>query len=147
MGVIPWSPLAGGWLSGKFGTGKENSSRRAARAPRPYDLALPGNQRKLEVVDQLTALADEAGLTLIELALAFALEHPAVTRRSSGPTMEQLESQLAAPEVRLDAGVLDRIDEIVPPGTNVNETDVGWVPSRHRGAVAPPSPALSSTPR
>ena len=130
MGVIPWSPLAGGWLAGKFGTGKENSSRRAARIPGRYDLSHPGNQRKLEVVDQLTALADEIGISLIHLALAFAMEHPAVSAPIIGPrTMEQLQSQLGATEVRLDAGVLDRIDEIVPPGTNVNNEDAGWAPS------------------
>src|ERR1700722_4204667 len=79
MGVIPWSPLAGGWLSGKFGAGKENVSRRAARLPERYDMSLPANQRKLEIVTTLTMLADEAGLTIIELALAFVLEHPAIS--------------------------------------------------------------------
>src|SRR5271154_5794401 len=119
MGVIPWSPLAGGWLSGRFGQGKENSSRRAQRVPGRYDLSLPTNQQKLEIVTELAKLADEAGLTMIELALAFVLEHPAISAAIIGPrTMEQLESQLTAPEVRLDARVLDRIDELVPPGTN-----------------------------
>jgi aryl-alcohol dehydrogenase-like predicted oxidoreductase len=130
MGVIPWSPLAGGWLSGKFGAGKENVSRRAARLPERYDMSLPANQRKLEIVTTLTTLADEAGLTIIELALAFVLEHPAISAAIIGPrTMEQLESQLSAPEVKLETAVLDRIDEIVPPGTNVNAVDGGWAPS------------------
>ncbi len=130
MGVIPWSPLAGGWLSGAFGAGKENVSRRAARIPARYDLSLPGNQRKLEIVTELSSLADEAGLTLIELALAFVLEHPAISAAIIGPrTMEQLESQLSAPDVRLEVAVLDRIDQIVPPGTNVNYDDAGWTPS------------------
>jgi aryl-alcohol dehydrogenase-like predicted oxidoreductase len=130
MGVIPWSPLAGGWLSGKFGAGKENASRRAARIPARYDLALPGNQRKLEIVTELATVASDAGLTMIELALAFVLEHPAISSAIIGPrTMEQLESQLAAPNVRLDAALLDRIDELVPPGTNVNRDDSGWTPS------------------
>jgi len=130
MGVIPWSPLAGGWLSGRFGTGKENTSRRAARIPQRYDLTLPANQRKLEVVNELAAVADEAGLSLVHLALAFVLEHPAISAAIIGPrTMDQLESQLAAPEVRLDTAILDRIDEIVPPGTNVNHDDAGWKPS------------------
>jgi len=130
MGVIPWSPLAGGWLSGKFGDGKENSSRRATRVPGRYDLSLPANQRKLEIVTELSGLADEAGLTMIELALAFVLEHPAVSAAIIGPrTMDQLESQLTAPEVRLEAAVLDRIDGIVAPGTNVNAEDAGWSPS------------------
>ncbi len=130
MGVIPWSPLAGGWLSGKFGEGKENTSRRSQRVPGRYDLTMPDNQRKLEIVTQLAKLSDEAGLTLIELALAFVLEHPAVSAAIIGPrTMEQLESQLSAPDVRLEPAVLDRIDEIVAPGTNVNREDAGWAPA------------------
>jgi aryl-alcohol dehydrogenase-like predicted oxidoreductase len=130
MGVIPWSPLAGGWLSGKFGAGKENVSRRAERLPARYDMSLAANQRKLEIVTTLSTLADEAGLTIIELALAFVLEHPAISAAIIGPrTMEQLESQLSAPEIQLEPAVLDRIDEIVPPGTNVNPEDAGWAPS------------------
>jgi len=130
MGVIPWSPLAGGWLSGQFGVGKENTSRRAARLPSRYDLALPGNQKKLEVVGELAKVASDAGLTLIELALAFVLEHPAISAAIIGPrTMEHLESQLGASEIVLDKAVLDRIDEIVPPGTNLNADDAGWMPS------------------
>jgi aryl-alcohol dehydrogenase-like predicted oxidoreductase len=129
MGVIPWSPLAGGWLSGRFGAGKENTSARAARVPGRYDLDLPENRRKLEIVTELATVADEAGLTMVELALAFVLEHPAVSAAIIGPrTMEQLETQLSAPEVRLEAAVLDRIDEIVPPGTTVNREDAGWTP-------------------
>jgi aryl-alcohol dehydrogenase-like predicted oxidoreductase len=130
MGVLPWSPLAGGWLAGKFGEGKKNTSRRAARIPDRYDLGAPGNQRKLEAVDELTALAGETGITLIELAIAFVLEHPAVTSPIIGPrTMKHLESQLSATEVKLTSDVLDRIDEINPPGTNVNPSDAGWEPS------------------
>jgi aryl-alcohol dehydrogenase-like predicted oxidoreductase len=130
MGVIPWSPLAGGWLSGKFGAGKENVSRRAERLPARYDMSLAANQRKLEIVTTLSTLADEAGLTIIELALAFVLEHPAISAAIIGPrTMEQLESQLSAPEIQLEPAVLDRIDDIVPPGTNVNPEDAGWAPS------------------
>jgi aryl-alcohol dehydrogenase-like predicted oxidoreductase len=130
MGVIPWSPLAGGWLSGKFGEGKENASRRAERIPARYNLMIPGNQRKLEIVTELANVAQEAGLTLIEMALAFVLEHPAISAAIIGPrTMEQLESQLSAPTIRLEATVLDRIDEIVTPGTNVNDDDAGWSPS------------------
>ena len=138
MGVIPWSPLAGGWLSGRFGRGKENVSRRAERIPERYDLHISGNQRKLEIVNELAALAKDAGLSLIDMALAFVLEHPAISSAIIGPrTMEQLESQLSAPSVRLDTGVLDQIDEIVPPGTNVNAADSGWTPPvltnlRHR---------------
>src|SRR5712692_5758684 len=112
LGVIPWSPLAGGWLSGKYRKGEETpTSHRAERIPQRYDMSLPENQRKLEVADQLGQLADEAGITLIHMALAFVIQHPAITAAIVGPrTMEQLESQLDAAEVHLDAGLLDRID-------------------------------------
>jgi aryl-alcohol dehydrogenase-like predicted oxidoreductase len=130
MGVIPWSPLAGGWLAGKFGEGKKNTSRRSAMLPARYDLTIPANQRKLVAVDKLTAVAEEAGISLIELALAFVLEHPAVTSPIIGPrTMEHLESQLKAVDIHLETSVLDKIDEIVPPGTNVSRGDAGWEPS------------------
>src|ERR1700683_3799576 len=85
MGVLSWSPLAGGWLSGAFGTGKDNTSRRAAMLPHHYDMALPGNQQKLEAVTALHELAASAGLSLIELSLAFVLEHPAITAPIIGP--------------------------------------------------------------
>ena len=130
MGVLSWSPLAGGWLSGAFGPGKENTSRRAAMLPHHYDMSIPGNEAKLEAVGKLGALADEAGLSLIQLALGFVLEHPGVTCPIIGPrTMEHLESQLPALELRLSPDVLDRIDEIVTPGMDLNETDIGWVPA------------------
>jgi aryl-alcohol dehydrogenase-like predicted oxidoreductase len=127
MGVIPWSPLAGGWLSGRWSTDNPPESRRAAMVPSRYDMSIPANQRKLEMVDELRALADSAGLSLIEMALAFVIEHPAVTAAIIGPrTMEHLESQLTAADVALSQDVLDRIDEIVPPGTNANAVDAGW---------------------
>jgi aryl-alcohol dehydrogenase-like predicted oxidoreductase len=128
MGVIPWSPLAGGWLSGRFRKeGGDPTSRRAEMLPDRYDLSLPGNQRKLDAADALAQLADEAGLSLIELAIAWVVRHPAVTAAIIGPrTMEHLEAQLGAAEVELSADVLDRIDEIVPPGVNLNPEDAGW---------------------
>jgi aryl-alcohol dehydrogenase-like predicted oxidoreductase len=128
MGVIPWSPLAGGWLTGRYRLGAEApESHRADRLPERFDLSLPGNQRKLEAADALAKLADEAGITLIEMALAFVMRHPAVTAPIIGPrTMQQLESQLTAADVRLSDDVLDRIDEIVPPGVNPNPADGGW---------------------
>ena len=130
MGVLSWSPLAGGWLSGAFGPGRENTSRRATVIPDRYDLENAGNRLKVEAVGKLLELADQAGLSLIELALGFVLEHPGVTCPIIGPrTMEHLESQLPALELRLAPDVLDRIDEIVPPGTDLNVTDVGWVPA------------------
>jgi aryl-alcohol dehydrogenase-like predicted oxidoreductase len=128
MGVIPWSPLAGGWLTGRYRKGAElPTSSRAQRLPQRFDLALPGNQAKLEAAEKLALLAEEAGLSLIHLALAFTLSHPAVTSPIIGPrTMEQLESQLGAADVVLGSEVLDRIDEIVPPGTNLNPADRGY---------------------
>ena len=129
MGVIPWSPLAGGWLSGKFGTGKENTSRRSAMLKDRFDIENPANQRKLAAVDALAALAAEAGISIVELAVAWVLEHPAITAPIIGPrTMEQLESQLGAPDVHLERDMLDRIDEIVPPGRTLNAADAGWQP-------------------
>jgi aryl-alcohol dehydrogenase-like predicted oxidoreductase len=130
MGVIPWSPLAGGWLSGRWRKGAtEIESTRSARLPGRYDLSLPENQRKLDAVEELSVLAEEAGLSLIHLAIAFVLNHPAVTSAIIGPrTMAHLESQLGAADVRLSADVLDRIDEIVPPGTNFSWADAGWAP-------------------
>jgi aryl-alcohol dehydrogenase-like predicted oxidoreductase len=128
MAVIPWSPLAGGWLSGAWRKDREPpTSTRAKMVPRRYDLSLPENQRKLEAADALGRLADEAGLSLIHLALAFVIRHPAVTSAIIGPrTMDQLESQLGAADARLDDALLDRVDEIVAPGTNVNSADAGW---------------------
>jgi aryl-alcohol dehydrogenase-like predicted oxidoreductase len=128
MGVIPWSPLAGGWLSGRYRKGADiPQTHRAERIPRRYDMALPGNRRKLEAADALAGVAEEAGLSLIHLALAFVIRHPAVTAAIIGPrTMEQLESQLGAAEVELAGDVLDRIDEIVPPGVTLNPTDAGY---------------------
>jgi aryl-alcohol dehydrogenase-like predicted oxidoreductase len=129
MGVIPWSPLAGGWLSGRFRKGGESpgQSRRAQMLPQRYDMSIPGNQAKLEAADALGALAEESGMTLIEMALAFVVNHPAVTAAIIGPrTMEHLESQLPALERTLSAEVLDRIDQIVAPGVNVNPNDTGW---------------------
>jgi aryl-alcohol dehydrogenase-like predicted oxidoreductase len=127
LAVIPWSPLAGGWLSGRYRRGTETTSHRAARIPARYDLSLPGNQLKLDAAERLAALAADAGLSLIHLALAFVLRHPTVTAPIIGPrTMEQLESQLGAADVTLADDVLDAIDEIVPPGTNLNPVDAGW---------------------
>jgi aryl-alcohol dehydrogenase-like predicted oxidoreductase len=128
MGVIPWSPLAGGWLTGRYRLGAEvPTSRRAEQIPTRYDMSILGNQRKLEAADALAKLAEEAGITLIEMAIAFVIRHPAVTAAIIGPrTMEHLESQLTAAEVTLSDEVLDRIDKIVPPGTNVNPADTGW---------------------
>jgi DNA-binding transcriptional ArsR family regulator len=125
MGILTYSPLAGGWLSGRWrkDAGQQTSSR-AGRLPERFDLANPYNQRKLDAVEELAKLADEAGLTLIQLAIGFAQSHPAITSPLIGPrTMEHLETQLAAADVVLSDDVLDRIDEIVPPGTTINPAD------------------------
>jgi aryl-alcohol dehydrogenase-like predicted oxidoreductase len=128
MGAIPWSPLAGGWLSGRYRKNTDvPTSRRAQMIPSRYDMSVPANQRKLDAADALGQLADETGISLIELALAFVIRHPAVTAAIIGPrTLEHLESQLGAADVELSDAVLDRIDEIVPPGVDVNPGDNGW---------------------
>jgi aryl-alcohol dehydrogenase-like predicted oxidoreductase len=128
MGVLSYSPLAGGWLSGRWRKGAgQQSSTRAERIPERFDLSTPANQRKLDAVEQLAELAEGAGLTLIQLAIAFVLDHPVITSPIIGPrTMAQLESQLAAADVTLDDTVLDRIDEIVPPGTTINPVDTSF---------------------
>jgi aryl-alcohol dehydrogenase-like predicted oxidoreductase len=128
IGVIPWSPLAGGWLTGRYRKDAEvPTSHRAERIPGRYDMSIPGNQRKLEAADALAKLAEDAGISLIEMALAFVIRHPAVTAAIIGPrTMDHLESQLTAADVELSDDVLDRIDEIVPPGVNLNPNDAGW---------------------
>ncbi|CAN5120172.1 aldo/keto reductase [soil metagenome] len=137
MGVLAWSPLAGGWLSGKYRRDQDlPKSSRAQMIPDRYDMSLEVNQRKLDAADALAQLAEEAGMTLIEMALAFVIRHPGVTSAIIGPrTMEQLEGQLGATDVELSDDVLDRIDEIVPPATNVNPADKGWQnPSLEPGA-------------
>jgi aryl-alcohol dehydrogenase-like predicted oxidoreductase len=130
MGVMAYSPLAGGWLSGRYRKGVEVSGPGATSPVRragDYDAANPANAAKFDAADALGALADEAGLTLVQLAVAFAVRHPAVTSAIIGPrTMEHLDGYLAADGVELSAGVLDRIDEIVPPGVTVSVADNMW---------------------
>jgi aryl-alcohol dehydrogenase-like predicted oxidoreductase len=130
LGVLPWSPLAGGWLTGRYRKGRDvPESHRAARMPARYDLSIPGNRAKLDAADALAEVAEQAGLSLVHLAVAFVLQHPAVTAPIIGPrTMEQLDSQLGALDVTLTAEVLDRIDEIVPPGVTLSRADAGYQP-------------------
>ncbi|MGC4769019.1 aldo/keto reductase [Micromonospora sp. DT44] len=146
LAVIPWSPLAGGWLSGRYHSGLTAPiSGRAERLPARFDPTLPANAAKLTAVDELATLADEAGLSLIHLAIAFVLEHPAVTPAIIGPrTLAHLESQLGAAKVTLSEDVLARIDAIVPPGTTLNPADAGYQPpsltdpaNRRRGGTTP----------
>jgi aryl-alcohol dehydrogenase-like predicted oxidoreductase len=122
MGVLTWSPLAWGFLSGKFRRGQDVdfSSGRASLAPDRFDPENPANVGKYDAIEKLAALADELGHPLPELAVAWTLVHPGVTSVILGPrTMEQLDSLSKSAELRLTDDVLDRIDEIVPPGVNV----------------------------
>jgi aryl-alcohol dehydrogenase-like predicted oxidoreductase len=127
MGILTYSPLAGGWLSGRWTADATPTSPARQRLAARFDMSLPENQRKLEAVEQLAKVADDAGLPLIELAIAFVVSHPAVTSAIIGPrTMEQLDSQLPAAAVTLDEAVLDRIDAIVRPGVNLNPADTSY---------------------
>jgi aryl-alcohol dehydrogenase-like predicted oxidoreductase len=124
MGALSYSPLAGGWLSGK---GRKDAAPVPTSANRPsarFDMSSVANQQKLEVVDALADIAQDAGITLIELAIAFVINHPGITSAIIGPrTMEQLESQVSAADVTLTAETLDRIDELVAPGVTINPDD------------------------
>jgi aryl-alcohol dehydrogenase-like predicted oxidoreductase len=129
LGVLVWAPLNGGWLTGKYRTGRAPAASRADREPDHFDFGGQTHERKMAVVDALARLAQDAGTTLVELAHAFVLSHPAVTSAIIGPrTLEQLKEVLAgADRSSLSGDVLDRIDELVSPGTNVNLADAGWV--------------------
>ncbi|MFD8813521.1 aldo/keto reductase [Streptomyces sp. NPDC059627] len=120
MGVLAWSPLASGWLSGAVRRDRDITTSRARLLPDRFDLTLPANQARLDAVERLAVVADGAGLTLIQLALGFVTAHPAVTSALIGPrTPEHLRSQLAAADIVLSADVLDAIDAIVAPGTDL----------------------------
>ncbi|MFE5566902.1 aldo/keto reductase [Amycolatopsis japonica] len=120
MGVLAWSPLASGWLSGAVREGREISTNRSAVLPQRFDLTRQVNRTRLEAVERLAKVADQAGLSLIQLALGFVVAHPGVTSAIIGPrTLEHLESQLAAADTVLPSDVLDAIDEIVAPGTDL----------------------------
>jgi aryl-alcohol dehydrogenase-like predicted oxidoreductase len=123
MGVIVWSPLGAGWLTGAV-TRDGAATNRAKALPGMFDAGKPGNQAKFDAVDKLTVIAHDADLTLIQLALGFATAHTAVTSAIVGPrTMAHLESQLAAQDVHLSEETLDRIDEVVAPGTDLAPDD------------------------
>ncbi|TVT18656.1 aldo/keto reductase [Amycolatopsis rhizosphaerae] len=125
MGVLVWSPLAMGLLTGRYRKGESvRNAQRMRWVPRHMT-----DERKLDAVEELIPLAKEAGLSLTHLAVAFAISHPGVTSAIIGPrTMEQLEDLLAGAEVTLDDEILDRIDRIVPPGTDIGPIDVSYVP-------------------
>lgn len=144
LAVISWAPLAGGWLSGAYRKdGSQPPSRRGHGQPARFDISNPDNAAKLSAAAALAELAAEAGISLIHLALAFVLEHPAITAAIIGPrTWQHLESQIDAATVRLSSDVLDRIDEIVPPGATLSTKDPGYqspaltdASSRRRGAT------------
>ena len=138
MGVIVWSPLAGGWLAGRYRrdqSGPPEDSRavrfkkRGSPVARRFDLDRPANQRKLDLVEDLAVVADKAGLSMAHMSIAFTLAHPAVTSAIIGPrTMDQLEDLLAGADVRLTDETLDAIDEIVEPGSVIEQADRGWEP-------------------
>jgi aryl-alcohol dehydrogenase-like predicted oxidoreductase len=120
LGVLVWSPLASGWLSGAIREGREITTSRSTFMPHRFDTTMPVNRAKLDAVEQLAAVADGAGLTMIQLALGFVTAHPAVTSAIIGPrTIEHLHSQLAAADTVLSPDVLDAIDEIVAPGVDL----------------------------
>jgi aryl-alcohol dehydrogenase-like predicted oxidoreductase len=131
MGVMSYGPIAGGWLSGKYRKGQEvagpGSAARSQRFPGAFDATNPANAAKLDAADALGALADEAGITLVQMAIGFVTRHPAVTSAIIGPrTIEHLDAYLAADGIELSTELLDRIDQIVPPGVTVNIADNMW---------------------
>ncbi|MEU4335370.1 aldo/keto reductase [Micromonospora lupini] len=120
LGVLAWSPLASGWLSGAVRAGREITTSRSTILPERFDTTLPANRARMDAVERLATLADEAGLTMIQLALGFVTAHPAVTSAIIGPrTIDHLHSQLAASDTVLSADVLDAIDAIVAPGVDL----------------------------
>jgi aryl-alcohol dehydrogenase-like predicted oxidoreductase len=123
MGVLAWGPLGQGLLTGRVRKGQETDVRRA-QIFRAFS-----DERRLDAVEQLIPLAEEASLPMTHLAMAFAIAHPAVTSALIGPrTMEQLEDLLVGMEVSLNDEILDRIDQIVPPGTDVGTLDQAYQP-------------------
>ena len=117
MGTLVWSPLAKGVLTGRLRKGQDTDLRRTF-------LTSFSDEQRLDAVEKIIPLAEEAGLPMTHLALAFAVSHPGVTSALLGPrTMEQLDDLLEGVDVTLSDDLLDRIDEIVPPGTNVGAPD------------------------
>ncbi|WP_040697316.1 aldo/keto reductase [Nocardia vinacea] len=120
LGVLVWSPLASGWLSGAVRAGREISTSRSKFMPQRFDITVPANRAKMDAVEQLAKVAEQAGLTMIQLALGFVTAHPGVTSAIIGPrTMDHLHSQLAAADTVLSADILDAIDVIVAPGVDL----------------------------
>jgi aryl-alcohol dehydrogenase (NADP+) len=127
MGVLTWSPLSGGWLTGKYR--RDSPAPASSRGETNPDHFDGFNPAKLDAVDALATVAADAGVSLTHLALAWNVEHPAVTAALIGPrTEEQIDDLLGAADVRLDRDTLDRIDAIVAPGVDLNPADRGWDP-------------------
>jgi aryl-alcohol dehydrogenase-like predicted oxidoreductase len=123
MGTLVYSPLAGGMLTGRIRKGGQSDLRRTQRFRHMTD------ERRLDVVEQVIALADEVDIPMTHLAMAFSIAHPGVTSALIGPrTMEQLEDLLAGADVSLTDEIMDRIDEIVPPGTDIGLLDMAYQP-------------------
>ncbi|MDN5853974.1 MAG: aldo/keto reductase, partial [Actinomycetia bacterium] len=127
MGALVWSPLAKGMLTGRIRQGQQTDLRRAGMAPFAPQF---DDTRRLDVVERLVPIAEEAGMKLTHLAMAFAIAHPGVTAALIGPrTMEHLDDLLAGMDISLSDEILDQIDEIVPPGTDVGARDgAAYVP-------------------
>jgi aryl-alcohol dehydrogenase-like predicted oxidoreductase len=124
MGTIVWSPLAQGLLTGRVRKGQQSELTRSGA----YYAHL-GDERRIDVVEQLIPLADQAGMSLTHLAMAFVVAHPGVTAALLGPrTMDQLDDLLAGAEIVLSDDMLDRIDAIVPPGTDVGQLQMAYNP-------------------
>ncbi|MFJ4323298.1 aldo/keto reductase [Streptomyces tricolor] len=122
MGILVWSPLSNGWLAGAVT--REQPDTHRSRLTGGFDLSTPESLRKLDVLDALREIADELSLSLAELSLAFATSHPAVSTVLIGPRTEQhLQHNLKAATITLDDSVLDRIDQLVTPGTDIAPTD------------------------
>lgn len=120
LGVLVWSPLASGWLSGAIREGQAITTNRSAFMPQRFDTSIPSNRARMDAIEQLVTVANDAGLTMIQLALGFVTAHPAVTSALIGPrTIDHLHSQLAAADTVLSAEVLDAIDAIVAPGVDL----------------------------
>ena len=127
MGILTYSPLAGGWLSGSWTADSSPTSPARSGWPRASTCRCRRTSASSKRSSSSRTVADDAGVSLIELAIAFVVNHPAVTSAIIGPrTMEQLDSQLPAADVVLDAATLDRIDEIVRPGVNLNPADTSY---------------------
>jgi aryl-alcohol dehydrogenase (NADP+) len=127
MGVLTWSPLSGGWLTGKYR--RDEPTPAGSRGDVSVDHFDHRNPIKFDAIEQLAAVAADAGVSLTHLALAWNVEHPAVTATLIGPrTEEQIDDLLGAADVRLDRETLDRIDAIVAPGIDLNPADRGWDP-------------------